>query len=77
MLAAERGGAKIDAVTMSDEDSLRKEVSYVIGMLNAAPHAVAAQAFLEFLSSPEGQQTYAKYGFVNASADELKPKPIE
>jgi ABC-type molybdate transport system substrate-binding protein len=77
VLAAERGGAKIDAVTMSDEDSLRKEVSYVIGMLKAATHAVAAQAFLEFLSSPEGQQTYAKYGFVNASADELKPKPIE
>src|SRR5262245_33521445 len=77
VLAAERDGAKIDAVTMSDEDSLRKEVSYVIGMLKAAPHPVAAQAFLEFLSSPEGQQTYAKYGFVNASADELKPKPIE
>ena len=77
VLAAERGGAKIDAVALSDEDSLRKEVSYVIGMLKAAPHAAAAQAFLEFLSSPEGQETYAKYGFVNASADELKPKPIE
>lgn len=77
VLAAERGGAKIDAVALPDEDSLRREVSYVIGMLKAAPHAAAGQAFLEFLSSPECQQAYAKYGFVNASADELKPKPIE
>ncbi len=77
VLAAERGGAKIDAVALPDQDSLRQEVSYVIGVLKAAPHAEAAQAFLKFLSSPECQQTYAKYGFVNASADELKPKPIE
>ena len=62
---------------MPDQDSLRKEVSYVIGILKAAPHAAAAQAFLQFLNSPECQQPYAKYGFVNASADELKPKPIE
>jgi ABC-type molybdate transport system substrate-binding protein len=77
VLAAERGGANIDAVALPDQDSLRKEVSYVIGRLKAAPHAAAAEAFLTFLSSPECQQTYAKYGFVNASADELKLKPIE
>jgi ABC-type molybdate transport system substrate-binding protein len=77
VLAAERSGANIDAVALPDQDSLRKEVSYVIGSLKAAPHAAAAEAFLTFLSSPECQQTYAKYGFVNASADELKPKPIE
>jgi ABC-type molybdate transport system substrate-binding protein len=77
VLAAERRGAKIDAVALPDQDSLHKAVSYVIGMLKAAPHAAAAQAFLQFLSSPECQQTYAKYGFVNASPDELRPKPIE
>ena len=77
VLAAERLGAKIDAVALPDQDSLRKEVSYVIGMLKAAPHAAAAQAFLQFLSSPECQQIYATYGFVNASAEELKAKPIE
>ncbi len=77
VLAAERRGAQIDAVALPDQDSLRTEVSYVIGMLKAPPHAAAAQSFLEFLSSPECQQTYAKYGFVNASAEELKSKPIE
>ena len=44
------------------------------GMLKMAPHAPAA-AFLTFLSSPEGQQIFAKYVFVNASTDDLKPKP--
>jgi ABC-type molybdate transport system substrate-binding protein len=77
VLAAEGRGAKIDAVALPAQDSLREEVSYVIGMLMSAPHAEAAQAYLKFLNSPECQQTYAKYGFVNASEDELKPKPIE
>jgi hypothetical protein len=45
VLAAERGGANIDAVALPDQDSLRNEVSYVIGMLKAAPHAAAAEAF--------------------------------
>jgi ABC-type molybdate transport system substrate-binding protein len=77
VLAAQREGAKIDAVALPDEDSLRKEVSYVIGMLKAAPHPAAAQAYLKFLSSPECQRIYAKYGFVNANEDELKPRSIE
>lgn len=77
VLAALRGGAHVDAVALPDQDSLRNEVSYVIGMLKASPHGEAAQAFLSFLRSPEGQSTYAKYGFVNAGADELKAKPIE
>ncbi|HZT25072.1 MAG TPA: substrate-binding domain-containing protein [Pseudolabrys sp.] len=77
VLAAKRNGAKIDAVELPDQDSLRKEVSYVIGSLNGTPHREAADAFLDFLGTADGQQVYARYGFVNASADELKPKPIE
>lgn len=77
VLAAQRRGANVDAVALPDQDSLRKDVSYVIGMLKAAPHPTGAQAFLAFLGSAECQQVYAKYGFVNASADELKPKSIE
>jgi len=77
VLAAERGGAKIDAVVLPDQDSLRNEVSYVIGTLKGARHADAAANFLAFLGAAEGQQTYAKYGFVSATADDLKPKPIE
>lgn len=76
VLAALRAGAKVDAVDLPAEDSLRNEVSYVIGALKASPHRAAADGFLTFLRSPESQTAYAKYGFVNASAEELKLKPI-
>ena len=76
VLAALRSKAPVEGVTLDDQDSLRNEVSYAIGMLKASPHQAAAQSFLAFLRSPECQSTYAQYGFVNATADELKPKPI-
>lgn len=76
VLAALRRGAKVDAVVLPVEDSLRNEVSYVIGALKASPHRAQADAFLAFLRTPESHAAYAKYGFVNASADELTLKPI-
>ena len=51
MIAAQQRGAKVDAVALPDEDSLRNEVAYAIGMLEGAPHREAAQAFLDFLRS--------------------------
>ena len=67
VLAAKRGGAPVDAVALPDEDSLRTEVSYVIGMLTGSNHRDAAKAFLDFLRSPDGQDAYAKFGFVPAT----------
>jgi ABC-type molybdate transport system substrate-binding protein len=75
-LAAQQRGAKIDAVALPDDDSGRNEVAYAIGMLEGAPHRDAAEAFLEFLRSSAGQDAYAKFGFVKATATELQPKPI-
>ena len=75
-LEALRLGANVDAVALPAEDSLRNEVSYVIGVLGNAAHRQAGEAFLDFLRSPEGQDTYAKFGFVNADGEELKMKPI-
>jgi ABC-type molybdate transport system substrate-binding protein len=77
VLAALRRKAPVEGIKLNDQDSLRNEVSYVIGMLKASPHKEAAQAFLAFLRSPECQNAYAKYGFVNASANELKLKAID
>jgi hypothetical protein len=37
---------------------------------------LAPERYLGFLAAPEGQAVYAKYGFVNATAEELKLKPI-
>jgi ABC-type molybdate transport system substrate-binding protein len=68
-----RDSAQVDAVELPPEDSLRHEVSYVIGMLKDARHPQAAESFLQFLTSDEGQKAYAKFGFVKAGSDELKP----
>ena len=57
-------------------DSLRGEVSYVIGTLSNAKHVNAANLYLQFLSSVEGQRAYAKYGFVEATDEERKRRPI-
>jgi ABC-type molybdate transport system substrate-binding protein len=76
VLAALRGGAQVKAVALPDEDSLRTEVSYVVGMLTGSKHREAAEAFLKFLRSPEGQDAYAKFGFVRASDAELQLRPI-
>jgi len=76
VLEAVRSGAQVEAVALPPEDSLRNEVSYAIGAMKGSPHAQTAEAFLRFLATPAGQEQYAKYGFVNASADELKLRPI-
>jgi ABC-type molybdate transport system substrate-binding protein len=76
VLEAHRGGADIDAVTLPDEDSLRADVAYVIGALNGSPHRKEADAFLAFLQSPRGQDTYAKFGFVKAREADLKLRTI-
>lgn len=76
VLAAQRDGAHIEGIALPDQDSLRTEVSYVIGRLNASKHPEAAVAFVGFLRSPECQNAYAKFGFVEASDTELQLKPI-
>src|SRR5215510_5327371 len=77
VLEAYRAGADVDAVTLPGEDSLRAEVAYVIGTINSSPRRDAADAFLSFLQSPEGQDAYAKFGFVKATEVDLRLKPID
>jgi ABC-type molybdate transport system substrate-binding protein len=76
-LEALRHGANVDVVALPPEDSLRNEVSYVIGVLKNSSHKPVAEAFLAFLRSPGGQEAYAKFGFVKASEEELKMKAID
>jgi ABC-type molybdate transport system substrate-binding protein len=76
VLAATRAGAHVEAVALPDEDSLRNEVSYAIGILTGSTHRQAAEAFLDFLRSPEGQAVYARFGFVRATDVELRLRPI-
>ena len=75
-LEAIRDGAQVAAVELPPEDSLRAEVSYAIGPLEGSRRSGAAARYLAFLSTPEAQAAYARFGFVNATAEELTLKLI-
>ena len=77
VLEAQRHGAEVDAVELPASDSLRGEVSYAIGGLDNSKHRAAADRYLAYVASAAGQAAYAAFGFVNASPDELRLKPIE
>lgn len=77
VLEALRKGAQVDAVELKPEDSLRDEVSYAIGALTNSRRKAVAEKYLAFLATDAAQQTYAKFGFVNASAEELRLKAIQ
>ena len=71
-----RQDAQVEGVELPLEDSLRDEVGYAIGAVSNGQHRANADKYLAFLRTPVAQQAYAKFGFVNASADELQLKPI-
>ncbi len=73
---ARRDGAKVDSVKLPPEDSLRDEVSYAIGALTGSPNQAAADRYLAFLATPAAQDAYAEFGFVKATPEELKLRPI-
>jgi ABC-type molybdate transport system substrate-binding protein len=77
VLEAQRRGANVDAVELPPPDSLRSDVAYAIGILTSSKHKQAADRYLAFVGSEAGQAAYAKFGFVNATAEELRPKPID
>jgi len=77
VLEARRHGANVDAVELPPSDSLRDDVAYAIGALSNAKHGQGAERYLAFVGSEAGQAAYAKFGFVSATADELRPKPID
>jgi ABC-type molybdate transport system substrate-binding protein len=69
-------GRPIEGVELPPEDSLIDEVSYAIGTLSAARHQEAANKYLAFLQSGDGQDVYAKFGFIKASKENLEIRPI-
>jgi ABC-type molybdate transport system substrate-binding protein len=76
VLEAARDGAPVEGVTLPPEDSLRDEVAYAIGVLKTSPRSATAASYLEFLRSKPARDAYTKYGFVYASEQGLRLKPI-
>ncbi|MBI1396758.1 MAG: ABC transporter substrate-binding protein [Betaproteobacteria bacterium] len=52
----------VSLVTLPDDQN--RTATYVAGRLRDAPHPEAADAFLDFLVSAEGQAIYRRYGFL-------------
>jgi len=75
-IEAQRAGKAVDSVRLPPEDSMRDDVAYAICAVGKGPRAQAAARYLAFLATPEAQAAYAKFGFVNASAQSLALKPI-
>ncbi|MHB2026528.1 MAG: molybdate ABC transporter substrate-binding protein [Elusimicrobiota bacterium] len=51
----------IETITIPVEENI--DVTYAAAILKAAPHPRAAEDFLNFLSTPQAQEIYSKYGF--------------
>lgn len=66
----------IEGVEIPAPYNMAHKVGYAIGTLTAAKNKKNAQRYLDYLSTDAAQSIYAKYGFVKATADELKMKPI-
>lgn len=55
-------GHPTDMVEIPDGENI--SATYVAGQLKTAPHAQAAQDFMDFLLSPVAKSIYRKYGFI-------------
>jgi len=74
--AAIADGAPVEGVPLPPDQNAADRVRYVAGALQDSPHAAAAAAFIGFLGSQPGQDAYAAYGFLPATTDERRLRPL-
>jgi len=67
---------KVDGVGIPAPLNKESKVGYAIGKLKTGRNQGNADAYLAYLGTDRAQEIYAKYGFGNATADELKVKPL-
>ena len=73
---AEKEGRKISGVSIPAPYNKQSKVGYAIGSLTEGRNQVNANRFLVYLQSDAAQNIYAKYGFLKATAAELKLKNL-
>lgn len=76
IIEAKKHGRKIDGVSIPAPLNMSHKVGYAIGALKSGRNGKNAAAYLAYLGTSAAQKIYAKYGFVNASAAELKLRAI-
>ena len=69
-------GRRIDGVTIEAPLNKQDKVNYAIGILAKAKNAYNAVRFITYLGTPEAQAIYASFGFVPATNEELRLKPL-
>lgn len=65
----ETKGRGVEMVEVGEDYDQRAKITYYLAPLKEAPHPELARRFVDFVLSPEGQEIYARYGFVPAAAD--------
>ncbi len=73
---AKSQGRPIEGVAIPAPLNKQDKVGYAIGPMSKARNPKNARRFMEYLATPDAQNIYAGYGFVPASAEELKIKPL-
>ncbi len=73
---ARKMGVPDQGVPLPPADSLVHEVAYAVGPLTNCAHPSAADRYMKFLASNEGQRIYARYGFIKATKADLRVKSI-
>ena len=76
IIEAKKRGRKIDGVAIPASLNKGDVVGYAIGALKTGRNQDSAAHYLRYLATERAQKIYAKYGFVKASAKELKLRPI-
>lgn len=73
---AKAQGRNVEGVRIPAPYNMAHKVGYAIGMLNSGKNQDNASLYLSYLATDAAQNIYEKYGFVKASKQGLKLKPI-
>ena len=76
VLHAQAEGRAIEGVAIPAPFNMSHKVGYAIGALKTGRNPYNAMRYLSYLGTKDAQNIYAKYGFVSASTEDLKLKPI-
>jgi len=76
VIEAKKHDRKIDGVAIPDELNKGDVVGYAIGALSTGRNPYNAMRYLPWLGTDEAQGIYESYGFIPATAEELKLKPL-
>ncbi len=76
VLHAKAENRRIDGIAIEAPYNMVDKVGYAIGKLSTGRNPANAQRYLEYLATDDAQKVYEQYGFIRATPEELKLRPI-